>query len=408
MRELSTLARGIQRRWWLIAALALLGGTAATAANALMTPMYQARTSIMVGETLDGSRVDTRALEANQQVAQYYADLIPRRPVMEGVVETVELPITWQELARRIQVELPSEDPQLIVVTVEATSSREAEAIAVAVGDQLLVLSSSRAATEARKFVAGQLTVVRQKIEATDRRIANLQKQQDAATTPASRQILRDQIDDQEKMLQDWQENYTDLVELTPPGSVSTSLQILEKAHASPLPVSPRKNWNVLLSVTLGLMLAIPIAYILENRRASHDEAGRPARSAFETPMATVHEPSARTGTVFSARKAARACGVSLSTIRRHCRDRTFEHAYRKHWRWRIPVTDLLDAGLHVSSRHGRESPESASELDGLAREERPSQEHDTRVVGTDGPTTQPAPPLTVAPDASPSGEERP
>lgn len=389
MTELSTLARGIQRRWWLIATLGLLGGVAAVTASAATTPVYQARTSILVGETLHGAQVDTSALKASQQVAQSYADIITRRPVMEGVVETVELRTTWQQLAQRVRAELPADDPQLIVVTVEANSPREAEAVAGAVGDQLLALSSSRAAAERREFVAGQLTALRQRIEATDGRIADLQKQRDVAKTPEIRQRLQDQIDDQEKMLQDWQKNYADLAALKPADSASTSVEILEKAHASPNPVAPQTNQNVLLAVTLGFMVAIPIAYALETRRGRDEEAGPPATAA-ETSVTTLHEPAEPTGAVFSAREASRACGVSLSTIRRRCRDGTFEQAYREHCMWRIPVTDLLDAGLLVDIGREPEPVESVGEVDGHA-------DH------TPAPEPKPAPAPRVPPDASPA-----
>lgn len=265
-RQVDALARGIQRRWWLIAGLALLGGIVAVTANSVMTTTYEARTSILVGETLHGSQVDTRALEASRQIAQSYGDIITRRPVMEGVVDETGLPITWQQLADRVRVDLPADDPQLIVVTVAAPSPGEAEAIAGAVGERLLAVSSSEAAAQRREFEAAQLASLRQKIVATDERIAALAKQRDEARSPERRQNLQDQIDDQDELLADWQKNYADLAGLKPPDSASTSLEILEAAHASPTPVSPRKNRNVLLAAALGLMLAVPLVYLLELR----------------------------------------------------------------------------------------------------------------------------------------------
>ncbi|GAB2651809.1 YveK family protein [Kribbella swartbergensis] len=280
--EFSALARGIKRLWWLIAALGLVGGAAAAMITARMTPMYQGTTSILVGDTLRASQVDTRAIKSAEAVARTYADMIRRRPVMEGVVKTLQLGTSPEELARRVHVERPAGDPQLIEVTVEAASPQQAQAIAGAVANQLLAVSPSRAAGEKRAFVDAQLTGLQAKITATDAYLVSLRKQQAAATTPAARQHLQKRIDLAEKTLATWQRNYADLESLRPPGSASASMEILEKAHASPIPSSPRTQQTVVLAVALGIMVGIPVTYLLERRRAAvpRRRVERPAQAA--------------------------------------------------------------------------------------------------------------------------------
>jgi capsular polysaccharide biosynthesis protein len=274
--EFSALARGIKRLWWLIAALALVGGAGAAFVTARMTPMYQATTSILVGDTLRDTQVDTRAIKSAEAIARTYADMIRRRPVMEGVVNTLELTTSPEELARRVQVERPAGDPQLIEITVEATSPQQAQAIAAAVANQLLVLSPSRAAAEKQAFVTAQLAGLQAKIKSTDAYLASLRRQQAAAATPLARENLQKRVDLAEKTLATWQRNYADLEALRPPGSASTSMKILETAHASPIPSSPRTKQAVSLAVALGIMVGIPVTYLLEHRRAR--ASGRPAR----------------------------------------------------------------------------------------------------------------------------------
>jgi capsular polysaccharide biosynthesis protein len=273
--ELGMLGRGIQRLWWLVAALGLFGGVVGITVSALVTPVYQARTSILVGETLHAARVDSRALKASESVAHTYADIIRRRPVMEAVVDTLRLPTSWQRLAERVRVELPANDPQLIVVTVRAGSARQAELVAGAIAERLVAVSSSRAAAARRAFEAGQLTGLQRRIQAGDGRVADLQRQQGAAKTPQDRAGLQARIDDVEKLIGDWQRNYADLAALRPPESASTSVEVLETAHAAPAPVSPRTNTNVLLSVAIGIMVAGPVVYLLERRRPPAPQAGR-------------------------------------------------------------------------------------------------------------------------------------
>jgi capsular polysaccharide biosynthesis protein len=291
--ELSTMARGVQRLWWLIASLGLLGGVIAVTVTSRMTPIYEATTSIIVGDALQASPVETRALKASETVAQAYADIIPRRPIMEGVVTTLNLRSTWQQVAKQVNVERPADDPQLIVVTVDATTPQRAEAIAATVADQLIALSSSRAAAERRSFVEGQLAGLQRKLQAADAQLADLQKQQAAAATPVARQTLQKQIDATEKAMADWQRNYADLAALRPPDSTSTSVEILEKAHASPVPVSPQTNRIVLLAVALGIMIAVPLVYLLERRRVFRrdEKARQPEPDSSAMPLTRRRSP---------------------------------------------------------------------------------------------------------------------
>jgi capsular polysaccharide biosynthesis protein len=280
--EFSALARGIKRLWWLIAALGLVGGVAAAMVTARMAPTYQGTTSILVGDTLRASQVDTRAIKSAEAVARTYADLIRRRPVLEGVINKLHLNTSSEELAGRIHVERPAGDPQLIEVTVEAPSPQQAQAIAGAVADQLLAVSPSRAAAEKQAFVDAQLAGLQAKIKATDVYLASMRRQQAAATTPAARQSLQKRVDLAEKTLATWQRNYLDLESLRPPGSASTSMEVLEKAHASAIPSAPRTRQTVVLAVALGIMVAIPATYLLERRRAvaPTQRAEQPARAA--------------------------------------------------------------------------------------------------------------------------------
>jgi capsular polysaccharide biosynthesis protein len=309
--ELSTLGRGIKRLWWLIAALGLVGGVAAAMVTARMTPMYQGTTSILVGDTLHASQVDTRAIKSAEAVARTYADMIRRRPVMEGVINTLKLSTSPEELAGRIHVERPAADPQLIEVTVEAPSPQQAQAIAGAVANQLIAVSSSRAAAEKRAFVAAQLAGLQAKIKSMDAHLASLRLEQAVANTLVARQNLQKRVDVAEKTLATWHRNYADLEALRPPGSASTSMEILEKAHASPIPSSPRTRQTVVLAVALGIMIAIPLTYLLERRRAvaprqraeqsaqaaagAGNQTGSTRQEAL-TPAWAVADPTARRG----------------------------------------------------------------------------------------------------------------
>ena len=91
-----------------------------------------------------------------------------------------------------------------------------------------------------------------------------------------------------------------------------------------------------------------------------------PSKGHGERPsMSAVSDPPERPSLTLS--EAAEACGVSRSTIRRKREAGDFPNAYRAgpDTAWRIPVTDLLGAGL----KPGRPSPpDPVSELDERVR----------------------------------------
>ena len=67
-----------------------------------------------------------------------------------------------------------------------------------------------------------------------------------------------------------------------------------------------------------------------------------------ETPTA----PPVLTRPVFTLKDAAQRCGVSFSTIRRRREDGNFPNAYKtSDGEWRVPVEDLLAAGLNPSAQ---------------------------------------------------------
>lgn len=147
---------GVGRRWWLILLLMLVGAGAGYAVAAVTEPAYQATGSLLVGRPFEAANLDKDHIEVSQQLAQAYADVARRRPVLEDVVDELGLNTTWTELRDRTSADVPEVNPQLIVITVEAGSPADASEISNQILDRMVGLSP----TQSQKSSPNQLQVL--------------------------------------------------------------------------------------------------------------------------------------------------------------------------------------------------------------------------------------------------------
>jgi capsular polysaccharide biosynthesis protein len=268
--ETSRVMWGVARRWWLLLTLALMGAAAGYGASLIMPPVYSATTTILVGQPFQVPTVNKDDIEASQQLAFTYADVIRRQPVLENVVRSLKLGTSWQELSTRVTVSLPPQNAQAIVVTTEADSRSEAVAIADEIGDRLIALSPSQSESqgdaEIQEFVRSRLESLQQDIQEGQERIDKLELALSAAQTSEEASDLRVQIEDQASLIIGWQQNYSSLLQSIQEGESPNSLEVLESAVASSDPVRPNVTLNTALGGVIGLFVALGLAYVLEFR----------------------------------------------------------------------------------------------------------------------------------------------
>jgi capsular polysaccharide biosynthesis protein len=265
--ELGVLLRAMRRFWWLISVFVLIGGAAGYYVSADMTKVYRATTTVLVGETLRTTNVELDDIKASQSVAETYRDIVRRQPVLERVIGALHLGTTWPELRERVHVNLAADNAQLIVISVDAGSPDEAKTTADQIGNQLLELSPTKNPTQNQEFVLGQLVELQKKIEDGQRRVGDLRGELTSEASASQTNALSLRIDELERMISAWQENYAALSALLPSRSGATSLEILEQAYASPDPIQPKPHTTGMVSAAIAGMLAVAFAYLVEMRR---------------------------------------------------------------------------------------------------------------------------------------------
>src|SRR5690349_13271157 len=122
---------GLLRHWaWLLGLFPLAGMAIALGVSLYMTPVYQSSVKLLLDSSRSTSAAaDYNSVLASQSLAQTYSQMLVARPVLENVITTLGLPLTTEQLLKRVTVTVVR-NTQLIALTVEDTNSDQAARVA--------------------------------------------------------------------------------------------------------------------------------------------------------------------------------------------------------------------------------------------------------------------------------------
>lgn len=262
-------------RWaWLIVLCALLAGTSAFIISRQMTPIYEASTTLLIFQAPATSATpDYTSILTSERLAQTYAELLKKKPVLDAVIANLNLDVDAETLRDNMRVTVVR-DTQLIVLTLEWVNPETAATIANEMVkvfiEQNEELQASRYATS-RQSLEQELASIQSDIDATQQRLDDLSDLGNAL--PGERERL-------DTLMSEYRSTYATVlqsleqVRLTEAQSTN-NLNVVEPAHPNFDPVRPRTTLNTLLAVIVGTMLAVGVAFLMEylnDRIRSGDE----------------------------------------------------------------------------------------------------------------------------------------
>lgn len=128
--ELVRYARLLRRRLWLLVACPLLAAVAAGAVSAALPPVYDARVSLLVRPAQPLAAADPNVVAlTSDQISRTYATLMVERPLLDKVINDLELRMSSSDLAKRITV-TPQPNTTILEVKVSDTNPQLARDIA--------------------------------------------------------------------------------------------------------------------------------------------------------------------------------------------------------------------------------------------------------------------------------------
>ena len=262
--ELRQYAAIVWKWLWLIVLATAVAGVSTFMATRSTPPTYQTKTTIMVGQVTQDPNPTNIDFWAGQQLAQTYAELVRREPIMRATVEALGLNIPWQSLTGLVNVKVV-EGTQLIEIYVVDTDPQRAQAIADEIANQLILQSPTTLTEEERQqraFVQEQLDDLQARIQAAQAQVRDLENELATATSARQMQDLQGQINTLRAQINGWQANYAQLMALLEQGDINY-LSVVEPA-TTPEQVGPQVLRNVLLAAMVGLVLAVGTAFLLE------------------------------------------------------------------------------------------------------------------------------------------------
>jgi succinoglycan biosynthesis transport protein ExoP len=258
--ELSKYIFPLRKWWWLLVASTLIAAIFSFLSNLRQPTIYQARTTLMIGMTINNPNPSSNELLLGQQLAAAYADLANREIVFNATKNALGMDHLPEYIARALP------NTQLIEVTVNDINPARAQTVANELAAQLILLSPTNAPSEEQGrqgFIHQRLNNLEAQIKDTEAEIEKLQGE--LANTFSSQEISDKQreISSLQSKLDAMENNYGLLLSNTQKGAINT-LTIIEPAELPTNPVGSMKGLTILLAAVVGFVLAAGEAYLLE------------------------------------------------------------------------------------------------------------------------------------------------
>ena len=246
----------IVRVWFpVLAASVLVAAAAAYFVSIQLPKAYEAKATLVVGQSLSAVNPDYNQLLVSQQLSTTYARVATTRPILENVIKQLGLADTSDDLAQRVRADAPL-DSALLTITVQDADPSRAAAIANALVDQLIAASPA---------IQGRQTDLQKSIDAdlqaTQDQIKTTQAQADAMLALLSRTAQQEAyLQTLQAQLATLRSTYATLLTFSS-SNASNLLSVIEPAVPPTSPVSPKVFLNTLVAALLGLLVAAAVAF---------------------------------------------------------------------------------------------------------------------------------------------------
>lgn len=251
----------IKKWWWLMVASMLVASVSSYVSVSRVPRIYQATTTVIVGQGFFEPNPSPQDLAISQQLALTYVNMVQRRPILQGAAEALGLPyVPWSgNVSARI---VPG--TQLVEISVRDTSPERARALADGIAQQLILQTPTDSAEEQERgaFIQAQLQSLQENISATEEEIKGEQAKLDAANSARAIQQYQANITALQQKLASYRSTYAALLQTVEGGTNYISL--FEPAAMPTTPISPRVRETIMLAAAIGLALAVGGAFLIE------------------------------------------------------------------------------------------------------------------------------------------------
>ena len=246
--------------WWLLLIVMVVAGNIAYLTSRVMTPIYQASTTIMVEKAPNSQSSDYTAILASGLLTQTYTEMVTTRPVLEGTIARLQMDTDVESLLKTNNTQ-SLRDTQLIELQVEHPVSASAALIANTIVE---VFSEYNQGLQDERYAASKESLEVQ-LEKIDQQITSVTDRLNGLEDIPENSAERARLD---TLLTDYQNSYIPLLQSYEEIRVleSSNAKIIQLGKAVPPDefIRPRIWVNTILAVIVALMLAAGAIYLIE------------------------------------------------------------------------------------------------------------------------------------------------
>ncbi|GAP13481.1 capsular exopolysaccharide family [Longilinea arvoryzae] len=249
----------LRKWWWLLVAATLVAAIASLLYSFTQPKIYQVRTTLMVGNSLNAANPNGGEYYLQQQLAGIYADIAYREPIRQATMGALGIDFLPEYSVRALP------NSTLIEIVVNDTNPQRTAAVANELANQMINRSPTLEGEDAQvqQFLQDQLSIIRGQIETTRKDLESYQEQLTKLTSARQISEVQGQISLLESRLSNLQSTYAALLSNTQ-GGATNALSVIEQAEVPTQPVGPNRLMIVLLAAAVGLALSAIAAYVIE------------------------------------------------------------------------------------------------------------------------------------------------
>jgi capsular exopolysaccharide synthesis family protein len=251
--------------WWLILIVTLVSGISAYLVSQASPKTYQSKATLMVGTFTGPTNPDPTTFNVMETLAQNYADIAIREPVLRGAIDQLQL--GWDpNLLKSMVTARVVPNSALLELSVVDSDPHRARALVQEITNQLIKLTpGSDAQREAeRQSILTEIEDIKNNINLSRQELLKLNDEIAKASSQRQAQEARSRQRTLQEQIQTWQNTYASLLSSLGVNAPNV-LTVLEKPIVPTTPVGPRILENTLLAAAIGFVVAAAAALLIES-----------------------------------------------------------------------------------------------------------------------------------------------
>jgi len=252
--------RVAQKWWWLLLLSTLVAAGSSFISVSRAPRIYQATTTVAVGQSLNAANPTYSDFSVAQQLAQTYVNMVTRQPILQGAAEALGLSyIPW---SGNISAQMIA-GTQLIAISARDTSPELAQALADEIAHQLILQTPGAAGDQERQaFIQAQLQRLEENIATTEAEIEAEQLRLDAANSARAIAQYESNIAALQEKLSSYQSTHASYLQTSSGGT--NYISVIEPALLPTRPISPNVPETIALGAAIGFALAAGGSLLIE------------------------------------------------------------------------------------------------------------------------------------------------